>query len=101
MFKIGDRVVCINDDFTDMVDVMIRFFDELPRKGKEYTIRRIERFDNRTRVILEEIKNPPMKDGVWKGAEPSFCGSRFRKPDVIKEIEEVVESIGETIEEEL
>lgn len=98
MFKVGDKVICINDDFTDMVDVMIKCFDELPRKGQEYTIRRIERWDGRTRVLLEEISNSPFKEGALKGLEPGFCASRFRKPETIKEIEEVVESVGEEVE---
>jgi len=95
--KVGDKVICIDDDFTDMVDVMIAHFDQLPRKGQEYTVRRVESWDSRGRLLLVEITNKPFTDGVLKGVEPGFCASRFRKPEVIKQVEEMVESIGETV----
>lgn len=101
MFKVGDKVICIDDDFTDIVDIMIKNFDQLPRKGQEYTIRNIERWDGRLRVLLVEITNPPFQDGVLKGVEPGFCASRFRKPETMEAIAEAVASIGETVEEEI
>ena len=38
--KVGDKVVCINDDFTQHIELFIKVYDVLPQKGKEYTIRR-------------------------------------------------------------
>jgi len=78
--KVGDKVRCIDDDFSQHIDVFIKSFDQLPQRGKEYTIRRIERWDGEVRVLLEEIRNKPFTDGVLKGVEPGFNAKRFEKP---------------------
>ena len=36
--KVGDKVLCINDDFSNIIDYDFTVFDELPRKGQEYII---------------------------------------------------------------
>ena len=96
--EVGDQVICIDDDFTDKVDTMIKMFDQLPKKGDQYTIREVGRTpEGRTRLLLIEIKNPIQGSESFGTFEPGFCASRFRKPETIKEVEEAVEEIGETI----
>tara|TARA_B100000767_G_C19318578_1_gene350614 strand:- start:116 stop:400 length:285 start_codon:yes stop_codon:yes gene_type:complete len=93
--KVGDKVRCVNDDFSQHIDVFIKAFDQLPQRGVEYTIRRIERWDGKVRILLEEIKNQPFKDGPLKGAEPGFDSKRFDKPikeKVSLEVEEEMEA---------
>ncbi len=87
--KVGDLVVCINDDFSNIINFDFTVYEELPRKGVEYIIRRKEFFDGKVRVLLEEIKNPPLKKGPLKGVEPGFDGARFRR--VVKETQEITE----------
>jgi len=95
--KIGDKVVCINDDFRNIVDFDFTVFEDLPQKGKKYIIRRKENWDGGTRVLLEEVKNPPLKKGLMKGVEPGFSGDRFRKlvDDLVLEKEEEEEEIND------
>ncbi|WP_324725997.1 hypothetical protein [Actomonas aquatica] len=61
----GQRVVCINDTFSDMIRAL---YKQLPTKGETYTIREV--FLGREKVVkggdsatvgllLEEIHNPP------------------------------------------
>lgn len=78
--KVGDLVICINDDFSNIIDYDFTVFDQLPRKGQKYTVRRIENWGVKVRVLLEEIKNPVIKSGFLKGVEPGFCSTRFEKP---------------------
>ena len=93
--KVGDKVVCINDDFTNIIDFDFTVYDQLPRKGQEYIVRRRESWDGGVRILLEEIKNAPLKEGLFKGVEPGFDSKRFAKPEV------QVEVISEEVEEEI
>lgn len=89
--KVGDKVVCINDDFTQHIELFIKVYDVLPRKGQVYTIRRKEMYDGKIRLLLEEIKNPPFQEGVWKGVEPGFDSKRFAPPQTNENVEELEE----------
>ena len=93
--NVGEKVICIDDDFSNIVNYDFTVFDELPRKGQEYIIRRREMWDGGTRLLLEEVRNPLLKDGILKGMEPGFDSKRFAKPEV------QVEVISEEVEEEI
>ncbi len=78
----GERVVCINDAFTDFVRAIYR---HLPEKGRTYTIREV--FLGRERIVkggdsatvgllLHELVNPP--DPFHAGKEElGFSSERF------------------------
>lgn len=78
----GQRVVCINDTFTELVRIM---YTQLPIKGDTYTIREVylgrEKIvkggDSATvGVLLEELHNPP--DPFHAGQqELGFSSERF------------------------
>lgn len=77
MFKIGQKVKCLNGSFAyNCLDWATHF----PVKGDIYTIRAIRQqphYLDRTMglaVWLEEIVNPLLLDGM----EPSFSAWRFR-----------------------
>lgn len=78
----GQRVVCINDDFSDFVSAI---YAQLPVKGKTYTVREV--FLGRERIVkggdsatvgllLHELVNPP--DPFHAGKEElGFSSERF------------------------
>jgi len=78
----GQKVVCINDTFTDFIRAI---YTQLPVKGKSYTIREV--FLGREKVVkggdtatagllLEELQNPP--DPFHAGQqELGFSSERF------------------------
>lgn len=93
----SNKVVCINDDFSAkgndaQLDSFIHNFQELPNKGQIYTIRLIIDFGVEKAFLLEEIRNPIIKEGAFEGIEPNFNVKRF-KPLVEEEV-----SIEETEE---
>ena len=89
--KVSDLVVCINDDFTDLIlkigaDKFIKDFQQLPVKDKIYTIREIrpEIDGTPSGLVLEEIRNKPVFLPYFQGyAEPGFATSRFRPIDTL------------------
>ena len=76
--QVGGKVICVNDKSNGrhMSDIHKNWVKE----GDIYTVRRIEpSIDGRTRVLLEEIKNPPIYLSTLQGkAEPGFDGNRFK-----------------------
>jgi len=83
MFDVGQKVACINDDFSATVR---RIFKQLPVKDEIYTVRdvRIGRaqvtggVDVSFLVLLQELKNPDdpyMADGAAE--EMGFRSDRF------------------------
>jgi hypothetical protein len=78
----GQRVVCINDTFSEFVRAVYR---QLPQKGKTYTVREV--FLGRERIVkggdsatvgllLQELVNPP--DPFHAGKEElGFSAERF------------------------
>lgn len=93
MFDIGDKVICVDDNFysnEDRINVIINLFKQLPKKGQEYTVREFRPTKFGIGVLLEEISNPPIKlDGTLK--EPGFALRRFKNiseiQDKVKEYE--------------
>ena len=70
-FKVGDKVVCINDSF--LVREPIYMFMNFPKKGKTYTVRGFCSMGSS--MHLEEIRNEllPGRSEIW------FYNWRFRK----------------------
>lgn len=99
----GQKVVCINDSFTQFVRAM---YKQLPVKGKTYTVREV--FLGREKVVkggesatvgllLEELHNPP--DPFHAGQqELGFSSERFAPleeiPDEETADEEVAAGVG-------
>jgi hypothetical protein len=89
----GQKVVCINDEFSDIVKAL---YKQLPVKGKTYTIREV--FLGREKVVkagdsatvgllLEELINP--KDFIHKGGqELGFSSDRFAPLEELPDAEE-------------
>ena len=94
MFNVGDKVLCINDDFSNILEELLRESKGLklnfPVKDKEYTVREI--FDNDGLVysiLLEEIYNPSFQIPVLNiRRELSFVSWRFVKQAEIQQLEE-------------
>ena len=70
-FKVGDKVVCINDFFS--VKEPIHMFMKFPKKRKAYTVRGFCSLG--ISMHLEEIRNEPLpgRSEIW------FYNWRFRK----------------------
>jgi hypothetical protein len=88
----GQRVVCVDDRFPKWV---VEFFNQLPIKGRTYTIRdvclrreTIRGSDSATiALLLEELHNPP--DPTHKGNEElAFKSERFAPLEEIAEEQE-------------
>jgi hypothetical protein len=83
--EIGDKVTCINDDFSNVIDSLKQTegckFLNFPKKDHEYTVREI--FDNNgivTSILLEEIVNQSFKIPILNTQrELSFADWRFTK----------------------
>jgi hypothetical protein len=94
----GQRVVCINDTFAELVRVM---YTQLPIKGDTYTIREV--FLGREKIVkggdsatvgllLEELHNPP--DPFHAGQqELGFSSERFAPLEELPD-EEAVEDLS-------
>lgn len=95
----GQKVVCINDTFTQSVRAL---YQQLPVKGDTYTIREV--FLGREKIVkggetatvgllLEELKNPP--DPFHQGnQELGFSSERFAPLEELPE--EVAEEVAVT-----
>ena len=95
----GQRVVCINDTFTQFVRAL---YKQLPVKDKTYTIREV--FLGREKIVkggesatvgllLEELHNPP--DPFHAGQqELGFSSERFALLDELPDAEAVEEEVA-------
>ena len=72
VFKIGDKIVCINDRF-DKTAIGHHLMSHWPKLFEVYTVRAIH--DKGNSVFLEELINDSDNDF----SEPSFFNFRFRK----------------------
>lgn len=82
MFKVGDKVICIDDSIRpNTAEEIKKDFVSWVKKDEEYTIRAID--DNKgivTGVLLEEVVNPMLYFRlVDEVKEPMFASWRFRK----------------------
>lgn len=103
MFKVGQKVVCVDGSRKPDRREPDGYKALFPKKGEIYTVREIlQSFDGSYCVRLEEIVNKPaplinsviMKYGMW---EPAFRVFRFRPIDntygeqVCEELERITE----------
>jgi hypothetical protein len=98
----GQKVVCINDTFVDVIRVM---YQQLPVKGDTYTIREV--FLGREKIVrggdsatvgllLEELHNPTDPFHEWR-QELGFSSERFAPLEELpdEEVEaEVEDALG-------
>jgi hypothetical protein len=77
MFSVGERVVCVND--SPPGPHFIQDFEHWITRGTVYTIRSVSQVMGMQRVLLEEVRNPPVFiTGILGKAEPGFAAERFR-----------------------
>lgn len=95
-FKVGQKVVCVNDKFDTANPDFFYVFKELPKFGETYTIRE----SDSPSVKLEEIVNPQVQfdlDGLTIVEEGAFNENRFvplqSMDQVLEEEYELVETI--------
>ena len=81
MFNIGQRIVCVNDNFNNVPVAYYKYYSNFPLKDEIYTVSNITQgFGNNPKeaeevvVHLKEIANPPNKLGVENG----YNVERFR-----------------------
>ena len=87
--KVGSLIECVNGNFSpDTYD----FVPNRPVKGNHYMVREIRDRGGNVGILLEEIANPPLKNGKGVFFEPTFKAERFREIDGLDEaIEELLE----------
>jgi hypothetical protein len=75
MFSVGQKIVCINDDFSNLKDEVSLKYVILPKKGETYTIREITSLG----LTLEEIVNKKFNFLAHNNlvTEPKFSSRRF------------------------
>lgn len=73
MYKVGEKVVCVNDVFDPR---SVELIPNRPKKDKVYTIRDIRYYDllDKTGVLLMEINNPV---NVYSRLHKSFMEPTF------------------------
>lgn len=109
MFQVGQQVVCIDDAFSDVVQLV---YEQLPKEGDIYTVRAVYvgrgKIVNKTAgssdgeigILLQELKNPP-DPGHKGGNELGFNSERFRSLTELSEDEVMHYHESETQPEEL
>lgn len=99
--QVGQRVVCINDDFEPWVH---EYYDQLPVKGKVYTIRAVSLGRGtlvgsemaEVKLLLEELHN--QTDPHHKGGEElGFRSDRFAPLEEREDEETAEASVEETM----
>ncbi|MFN4812449.1 MAG: hypothetical protein ACK5JQ_07690 [Bacteroidota bacterium] len=79
-FKIGDKILCINDDFSEVLkNNAYAEFMKFPEAMKVYTVRALPTES----CQLEEIVNPRLS--YYEFQEPAFYRWRFIKLDLQSE----------------
>lgn len=80
MFSIGQRVVCVDDDWSDLNARRLYEAPNRPIKGQIYIVRALHyEIDSRKTILLAEIINPPFEyRQPWGTTEPGFFIGRFR-----------------------
>ena len=81
-FRVGDKVVCINDQNRRGIPLHLRP-KNFVKINNIYTIRELTYFDQLKNygVLLKEITNPPVEHLPGVMGEPHFVLSRFAKID--------------------
>jgi hypothetical protein len=96
MFQIGDKVVCINADFS-MYPNIFELYSQLPKRDEVYTVRERQFVQGvGYRILLEELVNEPVYIDMVKGrVEPAFNANRFAllNDPVSVEVEEEAEML--------
>lgn len=78
-FRVGQKVVCINDEWNAFhAGIAISMGVRLPIAGQVYTLRGIEVRGERTDLYLAEIVNPVIEYADVGFAEQGFHYLRFR-----------------------
>lgn len=84
MFKIGDKVICVND--IKQEHTILELSKDMPnwvKLNEQYTIRDILDNDFVVGVLLEEIRNPIKYFRLLnKTQEPAFATWRFKKQEI-------------------
>ena len=97
MFRVGQKVVCIDDKAEPNRDIPQGLI--FPKKGTTYTIRAIYvAKTNETALLLEEIVNPYQ---TRDGQEIGFKSNRFRSLVEDGLIEELLSKIIDEVKEEI
>lgn len=80
MYSIGQKVVCIKDDWSDRDLKWIACIKQFPKVNHIYSIRDILKSDDEIGFILHEIINPVRVFGTPLGyyGEPAFNSIHFR-----------------------
>lgn len=98
MFKIGEKIVCVDDDFRDPNWMRIAKCAGVvwfPKKDRIYTVRALRPIPSGLCTWLEEIKNVELDFGKYGRMEIPFAGKRFRKLVTIDSILQVRDTIEE------
>ena len=99
MFKIGQKVVCIDNTPRDTRPVTLEVLSKI-KVGETYTVKNIFESVNpgQYSIILEEVTTPYSEK---LGHEMGYKADRFRPLDSYNFAEEVLNKITEEIEEEM
>lgn len=95
MFQVGQEVVCIDDEFPELIH---KIYESLPEEGKTYTVRAVYvargkvasknpgSSDGEIGVLLNELKNPQDPMHMGQG-ELGFNAMRFASMQELSEDE--------------
>ena len=92
MFKIGDKVVCVDSSKASHIKEEVdKDFSQWVVKGEHYTVRGFNENDGIVvGVLLEEIHNTPLFFKLLgRSQEPAFKMDRFRKLKPSEQLETI------------
>lgn len=97
MFKVGQKVVCINDEIKAPLEIHNKFFSKWIKKDQVYTVRACTETPMGWGILLEEIRNPAVYIEAYFGkAEPRFATTRFAPLQTNEEfVAEVIKQVTE------
>lgn len=88
-FDIGQKIICIDDDFSSVPNTVLTFcWPHRPTKGHVYTIRQISESKGKLGLLLHEIVNPQHDFGPeceWGVQECGFLVDRFRSVNGLRQ----------------
>lgn len=104
MFEVGDKVVCIDADFSDArrIDLVVGHLNTYPVEQGIYTIRELtNEVGVGSGILVEEIVNPKYQYSRHGIQEAAFKATRFIKLSDLTEMEEALAEVHQILEMEL
>ena len=93
-FKVGESVICINDDFSWAIKKYLGIALTFPKRGKCYVVRAYVAKGSHPAIVLQGIVNPPVIYNDRKIREAGFWDERFERAPSIDGIKKAANDVS-------